>query len=184
MRAGMTKRTRTLLALGCALGLLSAGAPPAAAERGAMHQPVTGQVTSKIDRRCSGATDNHDGIDIAAPQGRAVYAAFGGWVEFRGDRSDGYGNQIVIRHRHNYWTRYAHLNSFNADATVGAWVSRGQRIGGVGDTGGDYGYHLHFEVRRDSAWGPVHQDLNQGYTCYANVTAKDPIDAPFPDLPA
>ncbi|HEX6073713.1 MAG TPA: hypothetical protein VFZ32_00400 [Micromonosporaceae bacterium] len=40
---------------------------------------------------------------------------------------------------------------------------------------------LHFEVRR---FGNVHRDLNQGYTCGHSVTAKNRIQAPFPDLPA
>ena len=177
-------RRRVLLAAASALVSLAVTAGPASAERGAMHQPTSGTVTGKIGWRCSSGSDNHDGIDIAAPQTTPVYAAYRGVVEFAGDRGDGYGKQIVIRHPHNYWTRYAHLYAMNADAGVGMSVSREQRIGAVGSTGNSSGYHLHFEVRRDSAWGPVHWDLNQGYTCGGTVTAKNPIGAPFPDLPA
>ncbi|MGH3715969.1 MAG: M23 family metallopeptidase [Micromonosporaceae bacterium] len=174
--------TRTLIMLAALVTVASgatvaADAAPAYAAFGAMHQPTSGVVTSKIDNRCPGS-DNHDGIDIANNTGTRVYAAYRGRVTFRGWSGD-YGRLLIIDHPHGYTTRYAHLSDF--DVADGASVSRGQLIGNMGASGNATGPHLHFEVRR---FGGVHRDLNQGYTCGNSVTAKNSIRAPFPDLPA
>ncbi len=174
--------TRTLVML-AALVMVASGlvvaldTAPAFAQFGAMHQPTSGVVTSKIDNRCPG-TDTHDGIDIANSTGTRVYAAYRGRVTFR-DWNGGYGRLIIIDHTDGYTTRYAHLNDF--DVPLGATVTRGQFIGNMGSTGNSTGPHLHFEVRR---YGNVHHDLNQGYTCGRSVSARDSIQAPFPDLAA
>jgi murein DD-endopeptidase MepM/ murein hydrolase activator NlpD len=67
-----------------------------------------------------------------------------GVVEFAGTQS-GYGNLIVIKHRNNQETAYAHLSRM--DVKVGQSVSQGQFIGAVGSTGWATGPHLHFEFR-------------------------------------
>jgi murein DD-endopeptidase MepM/ murein hydrolase activator NlpD len=58
---------------------------------------------------------------------------------------DGFGNQIVIRHRDGYFTQYAHLSRIYVRR--GQRVAAGQRIGRSGATGNVTGPHLHFEVR-------------------------------------
>jgi len=60
-----------------------------------------------------------------------------------GNRS--YGNFIKIKHDDGYYTLYAHLESVYV--RNGERVSRGQKIGFMGNTGNAYGVHLHFEVR-------------------------------------
>jgi len=55
----------------------------------------------------------HQGIDYAAPVGTRVRAVGDGVVEFAGVRS-GYGNVVVLRHRGQYATTYAHLSRFAA----------------------------------------------------------------------
>lgn len=99
-------------------------------------------------RRMGKSVRMHAGIDLAALKGTSVMAAAGGRV-IRACYEFGYGNTIVIEHNRKYKTRYAHLDEILVDQ--GQIVSRGQKIGAVGDTGfvqaeGNNASHLHFEV--------------------------------------
>ena len=86
----------------------------------------------------------HHGIDFAAPMGTAVRAVGDGVVDFAGVQS-GYGNMVILNHRNNQSTVYAHLSRI--DVKVGQPVSQSQFIGAVGMTGWATGPHLHFEFR-------------------------------------
>jgi len=96
----------------------------------------------------------HTGIDIAAPFGTTVTAAAPGVIVAVGHSSIGYGNYVVIGHGGGIMTLYGHL--LETDVTVGATVSRGQRIGLEGSTGWSTGPHVHFELRiNDSVIDPM-----------------------------
>ncbi len=86
----------------------------------------------------------HAGTDFAGPIGTPIYATADGVVTEAG-WSSGYGRLIKIRHDFGIETRYAHLNSM--DVRVGQRVSRGDRIGAMGNSGRSTGPHLHYEVR-------------------------------------
>lgn len=86
----------------------------------------------------------HYGIDISGPVGTAIYAADSGVVTFSGS-SGSYGRTVIINHGNGLTTLYAH-NSSNL-VSVGARVSKGQRIANMGVTGNATGSHLHFEIR-------------------------------------
>lgn len=88
-----------------------------------------------------------NGVDIAAPKGSPIYAAAAGTVivSRASGWNGGYGNYVVIDHGDGTQTLYGHLSTDSV--SVGQKVSRGQQIGGVGNTGKATGYHLHFEVR-------------------------------------
>jgi murein DD-endopeptidase MepM/ murein hydrolase activator NlpD len=88
----------------------------------------------------------HAGVDYAAATGTRVRAAGDGVVEFAG-RKGGYGNMIVVRHRGQYSTAYAHLSRFAPGLRTGARVAQGDVIGHVGQTGWATGPHLHYEFR-------------------------------------
>ena len=89
----------------------------------------------------------YNAVDLAAPYGTPILAAAAGEVIVAktGGWNGGYGNYLVIRHPNGTQTLYSH-NSSNA-VGVGAYVSAGQVIGYIGNTGRSTGPHLHFEVR-------------------------------------
>jgi murein DD-endopeptidase MepM/ murein hydrolase activator NlpD len=107
--------------------------------------PLKGQLTSKFGNR---GGRHHDGIDIGARKGTTIVAAAGGKVMFSGWGPTGYGLMLIIKHKGDLTTVYAH----NAHIHVhkNQTVKQGQRIASVGSTGRSTGPHLHFEVRNDS----------------------------------
>ena len=87
----------------------------------------------------------HNGIDISTGRvGDAIVATANGQVVSVNYDPTGYGNYIIIRHRHGYYTRYAHLLSTRV--RLGQRVQQGDIIGNIGNTGMSTGPHLHFEV--------------------------------------
>ena len=86
----------------------------------------------------------HYGTDFAAPHGTPIYASADGVVVHAGWAS-GYGRLIKIRHEFGYETRFGHLSKIRVN--VGQKVSRGERIGDMGNTGRSTGTHLHYEIR-------------------------------------
>lgn len=123
----------------------------------AFDHPVKGYAVNSPfgPRRMPGqALRNHQGVDIAAPQGTGVFVAAEGAVFRTGYDAAGYGRFIEIRHPNGMTTLYGHLSRL--DVASGDRVAGGQRIGLVGSTGRSTGPHLHFEVRRgDRQVNPV-----------------------------
>lgn len=91
-----------------------------------------------------GGYERHSGIDFATHKGNPVYATGDGVIVTTKYQFRGYGNEIVIDHGFGYQTRYAHLNTI--DISEGMRVTRGDKIGTVGNTGKSTGPHLHYEV--------------------------------------
>jgi hypothetical protein len=96
-------------------------------------------------------SENHIGVDFAAPRNTPVLSVADGRVIFSGPYG-GYGNLVIIEHSGGYTTHYGHLNGFSANTWTGAEVHRGTEIGYVGSTGLSTGYHLHFEIRLNGAY--------------------------------
>ena len=57
---------------------------------------------------------------------------------------NGYGRAVEIRHEFGLSTLYAHMSEIHVK--VGQRVSRGDRIGDMGNSGRSTGTHLHYEV--------------------------------------
>lgn len=93
----------------------------------------------------------HLGVDYAASVGTPVRSVGDGVVEFAGVQG-GFGNVVMIKHRNNQTTVYAHLSRIHVKK--GQTISQGQHIGAVGATGWATGPHLHFEFRVNG----VHRD--------------------------
>ncbi|MFH0977289.1 MAG: M23 family metallopeptidase [Spirochaetota bacterium] len=86
----------------------------------------------------------HPGMDLPAFGGSPIVASMEGLVIESG-YADGYGKAIIIAHRNNFTTKYAH-NYMNF-VKKGEFVKKGQIIGLVGSTGISTGNHIHFEIR-------------------------------------
>ena len=86
----------------------------------------------------------HKGTDFAAAHGSPIYATADGVVTHAGWMS-GYGRVVKIRHAFGIETRYAHMSRLRV--REGQRVSRGDRIGDMGNSGRSTGTHLHYEVR-------------------------------------
>ena len=86
----------------------------------------------------------HNGVDIDAKMGEAVWAAKEGRTLYSGSMS-GYGNVIILDHGNGVSTLYAHLSKILVNQ--GDTVKKGEVIGLVGASGWATGPHLHFEVR-------------------------------------
>lgn len=86
---------------------------------------------------------------VAAAAGKVVISAHQG-------SANGYGNLVKIDHGGGWSTYYAHLRM--RSVALNAQVSRGQKIGEVGDTskpGNNISPHLHYEVRTTDAAYPA-----------------------------
>lgn len=90
-------------------------------------------------------TKPHDGIDILTEKGALIRAAASGEVLYSGADIKGYGNLVILRHKDNILTIYAH-NDKNL-VTEGAQVEKGAVIAEAGQSGNASAVHLHFEVR-------------------------------------
>ncbi len=86
----------------------------------------------------------HPGLDLPVMPGKPIVASMEGMVLYTG-YADGYGRIIIIGHKNNYTTKYAH-NYINF-VKKGDFVKKGQIIGLIGSTGNSTGHHLHFEIR-------------------------------------
>lgn len=87
----------------------------------------------------------HEGLDIAADVGNAVYATGDGVVQFAGRTGGGYGIAVEIKHGYGYTSFYSHLSKIIV--RDGQRVKRGDLIALSGRTGLVSGPHLHYEVR-------------------------------------
>jgi len=93
----------------------------------------------------TGAAHMHTGIDISTYRsGDPVVATADGQIAYIGYEPSGFGNYIIIRHQHGFYTRYAHLLSFRVE--TGQQIKQGETIGYIGSTGRSTGPHLHYEV--------------------------------------
>ncbi len=106
----------------------------------ALSHPVPGAIKTQ-------GIHGYNAVDFAGAVGTAIRAAAGGEVIVSKNSgwNGGYGQYIVVRHSNGSQTLYAHLSSNNVG--VGAYVTQGQVIGAMGNTGKSTGPHLHFEVR-------------------------------------
>lgn len=85
----------------------------------------------------------HEGLDFAGSYGTQIQATADG-VVLEAGWGNGYGRMVKIRHDFGVTTLYAHMSEIHV--TKGQRVSRGDRIGDMGNSGRSTGTHLHYEV--------------------------------------
>lgn len=88
----------------------------------------------------------HTGLDIAAPLGTKIKAAYNGTVSRTGEDSRS-GKYIYLSHSNGLETLYCHCSSILAEK--GAKIRQGETIALVGSTGWSTGPHLHFEIHKN-----------------------------------
>lgn len=108
------------------------------------------RMTSKFGWRNIGrGREWHQGVDLAGATAGLkvpVYASADGVVKRAGVLSS-YGNRVLITHTiggKTWETNYAHLDKIMVKE--GQRVKQGEQIGIMGNTGGSFGVHLHFEI--------------------------------------
>jgi len=117
--------------------------PPIAVNAPVFDWPVSGRVISDFGATANGG--KNDGINLAANKDAPIHASASGTVTYAGDDLKNYGNLLLVKHSGGYTTAYAHANRLIV--TRGAFVTRGQVIGYVGQTGDVSSPQLHFEIR-------------------------------------
>lgn len=91
----------------------------------------------------------HSGVDLAAPNGSPILAAYDGEV-VAADYNGSMGNYVMIDHGDSLYTIYMHASALYV--SKGDVVTKGQQIAAVGSTGRSTGPHLHFTVRKDGEY--------------------------------
>lgn len=150
--------------------LVSQSVDGGAVDGGAYSQPlpkrsfmVTGQFWEWRD------SYNHEGTDLAAPEGTVIRAIGGGKVTVAGEVS-GYGLYTCIEHTQRLRSCYGHQSKL--EVKVGQTVEQGESIGRVGTTGHSTGPHLHLEIYLDGV-----------AVCPANYVGADPASWCAPGAP-
>ena len=92
----------------------------------------------------TGKQSFHSGVDMAAPGGSPILAAYDGVVIAAGYNWS-MGNYVMINHGSGLVTIYMHASKILC--AVDDIVARGDKIALVGTTGSSTGNHLHFGVR-------------------------------------
>ena len=96
-----------------------------------------------------GVQQFHNGVDMAAPGGSAILAAYDGEV-VAASYSPTMGNYVMINHGDDLYTIYMHASKLYV--SQGQKVVRGEKIAAVGSTGRSTGNHLHFSVRKNGSY--------------------------------
>lgn len=96
-----------------------------------------------------GTQQFHNGIDMAAPGGSPILAAYDGTV-VAAAYNGSMGNYVMIDHGDSLYTIYMHASALYV--SKGQEVRKGDTIAAVGSTGRSTGNHLHFSVRLNGSY--------------------------------
>lgn len=116
--------------------------------KGKLPWPVKGSVSNQFGKQRAGTQGKlrWNGVNISASRGKAVFSIARGRVAYA-DWMKGLGLLVIIDHGDGYMTLYGHNESLYV--APGGWVSQGDIIGTVGDSGGSNQPSLYFEIRHN-----------------------------------
>jgi septal ring factor EnvC (AmiA/AmiB activator) len=121
---------------------------PFAAQKGILSWPVVGKVAQGYGDPRDGGPLRWNGVLLAAATGTTVQAVYHGRVAFA-DWLPGLGLLIIVDHGGGYMSLYGHNEALLKES--GEWVSPGDEIAQVGDSGGQAEPGLYFEIRHNGA---------------------------------
>lgn len=111
--------------------------------KGRLSWPVTGTLAGDFGKP-RGAGVRWNGVLFTLPQGTPVRAVYHGRVAYA-DWLPGLGLLMVLDHGDGYMTLYGHNDALLKES--GDWVTPGETIAEVGDSGGQSQPSLYFEIR-------------------------------------
>ena len=114
--------------------------------QGKLLLPVEGRIIHRFGNQRNQGKLKWHGILIDAAEGDSVYAVHYGRVVFS-DWLRGFGLLMIISHGEGYMSLYGHNQALFRE--IGDWVSAGEVIAAVGDSGGQDKTGLYFEIRID-----------------------------------
>ena len=117
---------------------------PFAEMQGDLLLPVAGQVSQKFGAQRYAGKLRWNGLMIEAKEGDPVHAVHYGRVVFS-EWLRGFGLLMIVSHGDGYMSLYGHNQVLYREA--GDWVAAGETIASVGNTGGQAGFGLYFEIR-------------------------------------
>jgi hypothetical protein len=108
--------------------------------------------------------------------GDPVTATAHGLVLYARDFHLGWGNVIILRHAYMEAGQVAYVDSLYGHLNEilvreGQQVTRGQKIGTIGNNHGMYSAHLHFEMRKNLRIGMARSAFARDYTNYFDPSA-------------
>jgi len=113
--------------------------------RGRLSWPVNGQISHRFGSLRTG--DLHwQGVVLRAESGTEIHSIHHGRVVFA-NYMRGYGLLVIVDHEEGYMTLYGHNQSLFVEP--GDWVSPGDQLALVGNTGGLSDPGLYFEIRQN-----------------------------------
>tara|TARA_Y100000389_G_scaffold205127_1_gene263651 strand:+ start:1672 stop:2895 length:1224 start_codon:yes stop_codon:yes gene_type:complete len=112
---------------------------------GRLDWPVNGKVIHDFGQPRVGGKINWNGVVFTAPRGSEVRAVHYGQIAFA-DWLAGLGLLVIIDHGDGFMTLYGYNETILKN--TGDWVSPGDVIATVGDSGGQQQSSLYFELRK------------------------------------
>ncbi len=118
---------------------------PITALRGELTWPVAGRLVRNFGQSLGGASLRSKGIVLATEPGTEVRAIYHGRVVYA-DWLPGLGLLMIVDHGDDLLSLYGYNETLNK--SVGEWISPGEVIATVGNTGGQSRPGLYFELRQ------------------------------------